>query len=221
MNYLYKYSPGNEPQRNSAFVAELSNGDSVYLLPHTVAGATLVGEWGNDGVLNFIDDVVYSELRPFGNDAGLATDPLDIIHYQGHSQRYMQSVPIADTLPEYPANNQPFILHITRTKTTDDAWPHIPWGWTVSVISNDLLRTITARAIGIYNEAGDYQYTTGSFVDDGNGGFHTVCPVGNRTANPDSIYFKLLFGAAPEGAWQLTDLEEGATQTRLFWSEDQ
>ena len=221
MNYLYKYSPGNNPQENSAFVTELINGDSVYLLPNEDVTAVLVGKWDNDGVLNFIDDAVWLELRKFGNEAGIATSHLDLIHYQGHSQRQMQAAPFEETLPEYPIDNQPFVLRITRTKTTDDAWSHIPWGWTVDVVSSDPVRSITARAIGIYNEAGDYQYTTGSFVDDGSGDFGASCPVGQRTSDPEPIYFKLLFGASPEGAWSLIDLEEGAMQERLFWHGDQ
>ena len=221
MNYLYQYLPGNQPQDNSAFVATLSSEDSVYLLPNEDASATLIGQWDNDGSLIFINDIVWAELRVYGNDAGVATDHLDIVHYQGHKQRYMQGVPVVDTLPEYYADNQPFILRITRTLTTDDDWPHIPWGWRVDVIAADPVRTVTARGIGVYNALGDYLYTTGSFIDDGNGDYFTICPIGQRTDVATPIYFKLLFGALPEGAWQLTELEENAMQERLFWAKDQ
>ena len=236
MNYLYQYPTGTKPETNYAFVKTLSNGDSVYLLPNERVVGTLVGQWDNDGSLTFINDTTWLELRKYGNEeinlydedgnitgtkSGMATDHLDIVHYQGHKQRHMQMFPTVDTLPEYYTNNQPFILRITRTLTTDDDWPHIPWGWTVDVIAADPVRTVTARAIGVYNALGDYLYTTGSFIDDGDGNYSTSCPIGQRTAFPFTIYFKLLFGALPEGEWKLTDLDEGAMQERLFWAGDQ
>ena len=241
MNYLYQYVPPNKPDDNSAFVGTLSSGNNVYLLPKEDSNATLVGKWGNDGSLHVVDEPAYTELRPFGNDSGEATSMLDLMGYQGHAQRHLQEVPVEHTYPEYPASEQPFSLRITRTQTLDDGWPHIPWGWTVEVLSNDPERDITARAIGIYDGSGDpddpdswaYQYTTGAFVlmdveeedDEGNpitvSRYGCVCPIGQRTATPDTIYFKLLLGSAPEGAWTLEDLDDGATDTRQFWSSDQ
>lgn len=231
-SYLYQYSSG-EPQDNSAFVAELSNDDKVYLLPNEITGAVLVGEWGNDGQLVSMDAGVYNELRPFGNDVGFATDALDLIHYQGHAQRYMQEIQAVDTLPEYPVDNQPFTLRITRTLTLDDDFSHIPWRWTVAMLSNDPLRDITVRAIGVYSESDAYLGTTGAFVlmdfdeDDDEGNpvvvhrYGCECPSVFWEAVPGIVYFKLLYSGQPEGAWQLIDLEEGATQDRLFWSADQ
>lgn len=247
-NYLYQYPAGQTAQDNSAFVAELANGDSVYLLPHEIVGKTLVGEWDNDGQLISMDVDIYGELRPLGNEeitlyddegnvigtkAGMATDALDLIHYQGHAQRHMQETPVVDTLPEYPADNQPFTLRITRTLTTDDAWPHIPWRWTVAMRSNDPLRDIVVRAIGIYDESNAYLGTTGSFVlmdfddidEEGNPiivqRYGCECPAALWRAEAEIVYFKLLYSGQPEGAWQLTALEEGTTQERLFWTNDQ
>lgn len=244
MNYLYQYQAEETPQANSAFVATLANGDKVYLHPHEIAGSVLVGEWNNDGQLVSMDIDVYNELRPLGNDAGFATAHLGVTKYQGHSRRQVQEIPVVDTIPYYPVDQQPFTLRITRTLTTDDAWPHIPWGWTVEMLSADPLRSIIVRGIGIYQlpvfqddipppEDWIYLYTTGSFVltdfdeldDEGEPivvqRYATVCPVGQRTASPISIPFKLLYGAAPEGSWIIWASEEGATQERLFWSEDQ
>lgn len=234
-SYLYRYSPSQIPQSNSAYVGTLSNDDIVYLLPNVdvVTEATLIGQWDNDGTLVFIDTDVYVELRPFGNDVGIATAHLDLIHYQGHSQRVVQETPVVDTLPEYPADNQPFELRITRTLITDDAFPHIPWRWTVEMLSNDPLRDIIVRAIGIYNENDTYLGTTGSFVlmdfdeEDVDGNpiviqrYGCECPAALWKADSEIIYFKLLYSGQPEGSWTLENLEEGATQTRLFWNGDQ
>jgi hypothetical protein len=85
------------------------------------------------------------------------------------------------------------------------------------MISDDPARDITARAIGIYTDTWAYQYTTGAFVDDGSGNFYTECPIGQRTADPDPVYFALLLGAAQEGRWVL----DGTTSESQFWSSDQ
>ena len=243
-NFLYSYNlsvdetdpenpiyPDVVPQSNSAYVGQLNDGRDVYLLPNEDEqdGPLLVGSWGNDGTLVIVDQAAYDELRPLGNVEGEATDNLDLMHYQGHAQRHLQDVAVEDTMIEYPALEQPFALRITRTETLDDGWPHIPWGWTVEVLSQDPQRDITARAIGIYDENDNYLYTTGAFVmmdfedEEGNpySGYGCVCPIGQRTATAAPVYFKLLLGSAPEGAWTLEDLNDGAQQTRLFWSGDQ
>lgn len=97
-----------------------------------------------------------------------------------------------------------------------------PWGWRVDMLSADPSRDITARAIGVYSdpEATSYLFTTGAFVNDGNGNYFTECPAGNRTANADPIYFALLLGAAQEGIFALEAPEEGAEAQALFWAAD-
>ena len=254
MNYLYSYTPTeppyqedpsdpdnpwtfppvqHAPQENSSYVGDLSNGDYVHLLPNEDPAATLIGHWDNDGTLHVVDEPAYAELRPFGNDSGKATSMLDLMGYQGHAQRHLQEVPVEHTYPEYPASEQPFSLRITRTQTLDDGWPHIPWGWTVEVLSDDPERDITARAIGVYDENWNYLYTTGAFVlmefeeEDEEGNpvtverYGTECPVGQRKATAEPVYFALLLGADQEGRWVLEDLDEGAVDTRQFWSSDQ
>ena len=100
-----------------------------------------------------------------------------------------------------------------------------PWGWVVKMLSDDPLRDITARAIGIYTdpEATIFQYTTGAFINDGKYGdvFYTECPPGNRLADASEIYFALLLGSAQEGIFQLDALADGAEATALFWTADQ
>jgi hypothetical protein len=98
-----------------------------------------------------------------------------------------------------------------------------PWGWRVDMLSDDPGRDITARAIGVYSdpEATAFLFTTGAFVDDGQGNFFTECPAGNRDTDPDPVYFALLLGAAQEGIFQLDSPEEGAQSEALFWSADQ
>lgn len=248
-SYLYQYAEAEIPQANSAFVGVLARGVKVYLLPNIDDGsATLVGQWDNDGTLVFIDQTVYTELRPLGNEeinlydgdgnitgtkTGIATDHLDIVHYQGHIQKKVQASAVENTLAEYPSDNQPFKLKITRTQILDDGFPHIPWRWTIVMLSNDPLRDIIVRAIGVYNENGTYLGTTGSFVlmdfeelDDEDEPvivqrYGCECPAVFWKAEPETIYFKLLYSGQPEGEWQLIDLDEGATQTRLFWNGDQ
>ena len=99
-----------------------------------------------------------------------------------------------------------------------------PWGWRVEVLSDDPQRDITARAIGVYSDpaATSFLFTTGAFINDGKYGdvFYTECPPGNRSANPDPVYFALLLGSAQEGIFQLDTPEDGSEATALFWSAD-
>ena len=164
-------------------------------------------------------------IRPLGNDNGMATGFLDSMRWQGHSEpkfiEFEQPDPeLPPTVAErYPDYRRPFTLQIERTFITDDGFPQIPHGWKVTMLSEDPLRDITARAIGIYNDSGGYLYTTGAFIDDGTGTYFTECPVGQRTADEVQINFKLLLGSAPEGAWVLPVGDEG--DARQFWADDQ
>lgn len=252
-NYIYRFTPLDIIPENSSFITRLSSGDDIYLLPNTHETGYLVGEWFNDGSLVNYDETIFNEIKSLGNIkeetidesgnvietvTGIASDSIQINTYQGHLQRKVQVDPVYNEdeippyMPEYPSNNQPFSLRITRTYITDDGYPEIPWGWTVEMLSNDPNRDITARAIGVYENNGNYLYTTGAFVlmdfDDidihGNPvvvqRYASVCPVGQRKANPETVYFKLLLGSAPEGSWNFNDLNEGAVQTKLFWEFD-
>ena len=162
-------------------------------------------------------------LLALGNDAdtGEATNLIVGGIWQGHAEFRMAQ---DDKL--YLPHNAPFSLEITRTYTDDDGWGHIPWGWRVDMISEDPQRDITARAIGVYSTPAcqhpqDYLYTTGAFVDDGNGNYYTECPVGQRKANPEPVYFALLLGSIQEGIWRLEGLEKGSKEKRLFWKRNQ
>ena len=94
------------------------------------------------------------------------------------------------------------------------------WGWRVDMISDDPLRDITVRAIGVYSdpECTQYLYTTGAFIDDGSGNYFTECPAGQRTGTPDPVYFALLWASVQEGFFQLIDEADGAEGEALFWS---
>jgi hypothetical protein len=96
------------------------------------------------------------------------------------------------------------------------------WGWVVQVISNDPLRDIQARAVGIYTdpECTIFQYTTGAFINDGKYGdvFYTECPPGNRVSTNAQVNFALLLGAAQEGWMNLPEGGDGETQDNLYWA---
>ena len=97
------------------------------------------------------------------------------------------------------------------------------WGWTVEMISNDPLRDITARAIGVYSdpECTSYLYTTGAFIQDGShdNNFYTECPIGQRQATDAQVNFALLLGSAQEGWFNLP--EGGGDAEALFWNSGQ
>lgn len=216
--YLYQYPVTQNVQENSAFIGTLANGDKVYLLPHTDADATRVGEWDNDGSLVYMDDVVYAELRPLGNDAGMATDDLDLTHYQDHAQRHLQLTPQVDTLPEYPVDTQPFTVTMERQWDDTPGWEG--WGWKFIVKFADPSRDATARAVGIYSdpECKEYLYTTGELIEEG-AVYVAENPAGKATAEKEPVYYALLLGSAQEGIMNLP--VESETQTKLFWEHDQ
>ena len=210
----------DEVPRPQPSVLMATNGiDNAYLTTNNTGwpvSMLQVGAWDEytGEPLGAIDSAYTDWIRPLGNDAGVATGHLDSMRWQGHSEpKYFE------TDERYPAYNRPFSLQIERTLITDDGFPHIPHGWKVTMVSDDPLRDITARAIGIYNDAGGYLYTTGAFIDNGSGIFFTECPVGQRKASEERINFKLLLGSAPEGAWSLAIGDE--TDTREFWAGDQ
>jgi len=85
--------------------------------------ARLIGGWGNDGEIIAAVHSDYAELiRPFGNDAGVATDKLDYSKFAGHSLRSQQEVAAADTLREYPSDNQPFVVTMERRYDNTPGW---------------------------------------------------------------------------------------------------
>lgn len=156
-------------------------------------------------------------VRPLGNESGRATGLLDSPRWQGHAeQKFLQDD------QRYKDTNAPFTLKITRVEhVAPDPFPG--WGWSVEMLSEDPLRDITARAVGIYSdpECTAYLYTTGAFVQDGshNNNYYTECPTGQRTVTPDQVNFALLLGSIQEGFF---NLPEGSDTTEaLFWTKDQ
>ena len=233
MNYLYSYTPaGNTPQENSAYVGELTNGDYVHLLPNEDPAATLIGHWDNDGSLTVVDMLAYDQLRPLGNDAGVATGALDLIHYAGHAQRHLQAAPAVDTMPEYPSGTQPFTATMARRMDETPGWEGHGWSFTVEFV--DPNRPPTNRAVGIYSdpECTAYLYTAGALVLTDTGEvevvdeveipimkYMSVNPAGKATVAPEDIYFALLHGSAQEGINTLLAGDE--ENMRYYWENDQ
>ena len=155
-------------------------------------------------------------IRPLGNESGRATSLLDSTRWAGHAEpKFLQDG------QRYTDSDSPFTLRITRVEhVAPDPFPG--WGWSVEMLSDDPLRDITARAVGIYSdeECTAYLYTTGAFIQDGShdNNFYTECPVGQRTPNPDQVNFALLLGSAQEGFFNLP--EGGGSTDALFWSHD-
>jgi hypothetical protein len=219
----------DEAPRPEPSVLMASNGtDNAYLTTNPdgwPVSMVQVGSWDEytGEPMSPISSAYTGWIRPLGNEDGMATGFLDSMRWQGHSEpkffTYDDTDPENIVAERYPSDNRPFSLKIERTLITDDGFPQIPHGWKVTMLSADPLRDITARAIGIYNDAGAYLYTTGAFIDDGTGTYFTECPVGQRTADEVQINFKLLLGSAPEGEWVLTVGKSDTTAE--FWATDQ
>lgn len=239
--YLYAYpaplvfTEGDPKPGYLVFDQEIG-GQYVYMSarPLSYPNQILVGIWSNDGTIMEDGngdpvpiDPLFEDLRPVGNIDGTATTVLLHHHFMGHGARHVQPTPVADTLPEYPADNQPIIL--TMARRWDDTAGFEGWGWIATIEFPDPNRPPDARAIGIYDDAWAYQYTTGAFVwtdtgqvdenDEAIFKWQTISPAGFATADKEDIYYALLLGSAQEGTSVLAaDVDE---QLLHFWEFDQ
>lgn len=235
--YLYAYpaplvfTVGDPKPGYMVFDREI-DGQYVYLStrPLSYPNQTLIGAWGSDGTVLLDNnsapipiDPLFASLRPVGNLDGEATAGLLHHYFLGHQPRWVQPVPVADTLPEYPADNQPIIL--TMARRWDDTAGFEGWGWIATIEFPDPNRPPDARAIGIYDDAWAYQYTTGAFVwtdtgqvdenDEAIFKWQTISPAGFATADKEDIYYAMLLGSAQEGTSVLpADADE---QLLYFW----
>ena len=198
--------------------------------------STLVGSWDSDSGLQegqSYDDsdppvvvgtpthpatVDYLEwIRPIGNEEGRATGILDSMRWAGHAEpKFLQDD------YRYPETDRPFQLKLERVLHPggEPTYPVAGWGWTVTMVSDDPLRDITARAVGIYSdpECTAYLYTTGAFINEG-GTYLTRCPPGQVQPTDAQVNFALLLGSAQEGFF---NIPAGAAETEaLFWTKNQ
>ena len=217
MNYLYGSDVQISDDSGGLAIAEIIDGTHYYLsnAERTDPGIWLVGQWHNDGTAVEVTPE-YETLRPFGNNDDFATDQLDYAHWQGHAQRQVQTDPVEDTLPQYPADNQPIILTMERVWDDTPGWEG--WGWLATIEFSDPTRAPNARAIGIYDSDWNYLYTTGAFIET-DGKWQTNNPPGRATPDKDPLYYALLYGSIPEGQTEL--VPEQDMWTRNFWDHDQ
>lgn len=70
---------------------------------------------------------------------------------------------------------------------------HDEWGyrWRMDLESDD----VTNLALYIQDSQGNYLYTTGALLDNGNGGWYTECPAGQADATIEDVYFHWILGA--------------------------
>lgn len=196
--------------------------------------AYIVGSWDSEtglrygqtydaegGVIGTPEHAIHPDylefINPLGNRAGQATGHLDTLRWQGHPEaKFLQDD------RRYPDTDAPFQLKIERVyhDGTDPTFTIEGWGWTVTMISADPVRDITARGIGVYSdpECTQYLYTTGAFINE-NGTYLTRCPSGQVQPTDAQVNFALLLGSAQEGFFNLP--AGSSTTEALFWSKDQ
>jgi len=193
------------------------------------AGSRLLGGWGEDGLaLTAIDPDVADYLQPAGNLSGEAPVTLAVNHFMGHKpERAVTDTPAADTLPQFPADRQPYQVSVERTVILDDGFAHIPHGFrfTLQFAAPETLPT--ARSFGVYADAECTQYlwTPGAFAEviEGEGEdqqtlWRIDCPVGQRTAEPQDWHFAMLLGSLQVGRFTLPLGQQSAT--RYFFEHD-
>ena len=78
----------------------------------------------------------------------------------------------------------------------NDTWG---WRWHMSLKRE----SVNALALSIKDKDGNYLYTTGALIADGQGGWYTECPAGQATTTPQDMYFEWLMGSAPISALEV------------------
>ena len=96
------------------------------------AGSRLLGGWDEDGLaitaidpdvdglaITAIDPDVAEYLQPAGNVEGKAPSTLAINHFLGHKpERAVQETPAENTLPQFPADRQPYQVTVERARSS-------------------------------------------------------------------------------------------------------
>jgi len=185
------------------------------------AGSRLLGGWGEDGLaITAIDPDVAEYLQPAGNVEGEAPTSVAFNHFMGHApERAITDTPAADTLPQFPADKQPYQVTVERTVILDDGFAHIPHGFVFRIQFAAPDTQPTARSFGVYADAACTQYlwTPGAFQnagtdDDGDTIWRIDCPVGQRTAEPQDWHFAMLLGSAQVGKFTLPASQQSTTR---------
>lgn len=208
-------------------VASYDNGSEwhVYLSSEDTsadyAGSRLLGGWGEAGLaITAIDSDVAEYLQPAGNVEGEAPTSVAFNHFMGHApERAITDTPAADTLPQFPADKQPYQVTVERTVILDDGFAHIPHGFVFRIQFAAPDTQPTARSFGVYSdvECTQYLWTPGAFQnagpdDEGDTIWQINCPVGQRTAEPQEWHFAMLLGAAQVGKFTLPVGQESTTR---------
>ena len=233
MNYLYVSDNKLAKRENEVSLGVADDGKYLYISRDPIANTdpdntlALAGNWDNEGTLITVDHTLYQQyFASFKNDAdGMATGNQDVHGYQGHSQRKMQDATPAHILPEYPVDKQPFIVKMSRYRSTS-AWPG--WYWLFEIEFADHNRPPGVRTVAIYDENWVYQYTVGALVHedfpgppDEEGNPTTIqkwvgrCPAGRQSTVPEVIHYGLLYASQIEGKMILE--AEDMEQIKYFW----
>ena len=108
---------------------------------------------------------------------------------------YNSNDDLASTLYKPPAAERQLLKIIdedidnyTFTRYQDE------WGWRWYLrLYRD---SVNALALAIYDENGNYLYTTGALLEHPDGGWYTECPAGQADPTPEDVHYKWLLGSA-------------------------
>lgn len=232
LNYLYAFSaplggwdPETNPKPGDLVLVEQRDGYYIYLTGHELEGAAdqLLGIWDHRG--RAIGDVAaFKALNPVGNVDGYASGAYPYHNWQGHVMRAQQASPAVGTLPQYPEDNQPIVLTVTRRWYSTPAPNQSGWVFDCTIRFADPDRAPTARRVGLYTDDtySDKIVDTGAFVpkqdEDGNTVWTTSLPPAQATPDREDLYLALQVVDVIEGKMFV---QAGATsKTGYFWVSD-
>ena len=186
----------------------------------------VIGAWAQDGTTLELDEALYEQLRPLGNDpSGHATQHLLYPVVMGHQ---VKAVGTGDDeiTSWYPDGSQPFAIEVRHKEFTEYPDPgHNGHGWRAEILGGAASRDPSVRAMAVYSdpECTAYLYTTGAFqqglsdwqVDDEGeplSVWFSETPAGRNTAEPADWHMAVLFASLQEGYATL-----GADDDRIQW----
>lgn len=180
-------------------------------------GATIIGEWLEDGTPVQVNQAEYLAIRPLGNADGRATETLRYHYWLGEEPRQIGNPEAADPIERlYPTDNLPFEIII------DHYWyeqaEFSGWGFLAEIIGGAASRDPSVRAMAVYSDSAHTQYlwTGGAFQQgasrlgqvDSQGNPLTVwfsdTPPGFRTVQKTPWNLAVLWASVQEGTCVLT-----------------
>lgn len=152
----------------------------------------------NDAV---ISDSMASEGRSLtaDDDLRISVGSPGVISDRPAHDTYMQTLYAGQDAGQTPTPKPPYTERQQLRIALEDENPFTftryqdQWGyrWRMDLVKD----SVTNLALYIQDSNGNYLYTTGALLDNGDGGWYTECPAGQADPTPEDVYFHWILGS--------------------------